>query len=675
MKYRQRKPKQRELHDASRGASDNCSCGFDNHVAWWWPYCIVAFAIMSRFWYVTSMESWWILHPDEIYQITEVAFSEVYGYGFRPYEYLPKPTHVVTSAENHTFRTGMFGLRSFLIPDMFAGVLLLESLVGGGSSPLVICKIFNVMVTSTLPMSVFTFVNRIFSCRLLAVIASALSAVELHLVVFGTHSLVNSFTSTFVFFSLAYLVHNDVKTELLSESWKGNVPKGHSQIETSQESETSAHAFSQVREYVFGTVRRLSKDKNNNSDLKKKASIPVSFNSRSAKSETPSSVYDHKRSPEMLEKVLAGFVMGALCYVRADTLLFSSVLLFVTSLATTISLKRLAFNAMYSCFGFLCSCALCAMYDYLRYGAYVISPLQWLHFNVLSGKAITLFDSQLNTSYITEFYRDPLGVILCALCVLYVVTASLKLRIQQPDVSTCINARLRQELAVSASFLLILLVFSVIGHREMRFIHNCFVLYSIVIAFVIHRVAAEYRTHPKAVQATILFLYVILSVNTFVNFPWMQTEEHQRWTYGIPRESFDLNQCIDSIRRQGDVTGVVIDGDIYDIGGFSVLKHDVPLIVKTYHEYFVYNKRKTNVFEISSSVRILNFFDDIFHESNTQYLVESVVSNTHFNYIISKHITTTLSPFFKQISQYGQFGVYKRTYNKAQLPTGSFKTR
>lgn len=52
-----------------------------------------------------------------------MAFTEVYGYGFRPYEYLPKPVNITNSAVNQTLQSGMYGLRSFLFPDVFALVL------------------------------------------------------------------------------------------------------------------------------------------------------------------------------------------------------------------------------------------------------------------------------------------------------------------------------------------------------------------------------------------------------------------------------------------------------------------------------------------------------------------------------------------------------------------------
>ena len=49
-----------------------------------------------------------------------VAFADVYGYGFYPYEYLKPPTNITTSAEKQLAKMGMYSLRSFLYPKMFS---------------------------------------------------------------------------------------------------------------------------------------------------------------------------------------------------------------------------------------------------------------------------------------------------------------------------------------------------------------------------------------------------------------------------------------------------------------------------------------------------------------------------------------------------------------------------
>ena len=56
-----------------------------------------------------------------------VAHSEVYGYGFRPYEYLPPPgsatINVTSELRAEEVKRGMYSLRSFLLPKLLAAVL------------------------------------------------------------------------------------------------------------------------------------------------------------------------------------------------------------------------------------------------------------------------------------------------------------------------------------------------------------------------------------------------------------------------------------------------------------------------------------------------------------------------------------------------------------------------
>lgn len=74
---------------------------------WFWP--VLALAFVARL----AVAAWGdvLLHPDEIYQYHEQAYRLVYGYGLVPWEYT-------------------FGIRSWLIPMVLAGVLSLGQILG-----------------------------------------------------------------------------------------------------------------------------------------------------------------------------------------------------------------------------------------------------------------------------------------------------------------------------------------------------------------------------------------------------------------------------------------------------------------------------------------------------------------------------------------------------------------
>lgn len=110
----------RELKSTSNRQDQDATL-FPRHFHW----IVFIFTLVFRIHYVIQKENWWILHPDEIYQTLEVANSEIYGYGFRPYEYLPPPdinNSNVTVARKHEWQLGMYSLRSFLLPRIFAHV-------------------------------------------------------------------------------------------------------------------------------------------------------------------------------------------------------------------------------------------------------------------------------------------------------------------------------------------------------------------------------------------------------------------------------------------------------------------------------------------------------------------------------------------------------------------------
>ena len=75
-----------------------------------------------------------------LHVFVSVAFSEVYGYGFRPYEYLPPPpTNTTIPTEQHDLRSGMYALRSFIYPSIFTVVLTVARYLGVDGNPLLVC--------------------------------------------------------------------------------------------------------------------------------------------------------------------------------------------------------------------------------------------------------------------------------------------------------------------------------------------------------------------------------------------------------------------------------------------------------------------------------------------------------------------------------------------------------
>lgn len=53
---------------------DTCCCGCSSSLACWLPWSVAIVTAAVRISYVTSHDSYWILHPDEVYQSIEGTF-------------------------------------------------------------------------------------------------------------------------------------------------------------------------------------------------------------------------------------------------------------------------------------------------------------------------------------------------------------------------------------------------------------------------------------------------------------------------------------------------------------------------------------------------------------------------------------------------------------------------
>ncbi len=69
-----------------------------------------------------------------------VAHSEVYGYGFRPYEFLSpcQAGTVLSTAQTQEAALGMYSLRSFLYPRIYVALFEIKELLGLKCTPFLV---------------------------------------------------------------------------------------------------------------------------------------------------------------------------------------------------------------------------------------------------------------------------------------------------------------------------------------------------------------------------------------------------------------------------------------------------------------------------------------------------------------------------------------------------------
>ena len=75
-----------------------------------------------------------------------MAHSEVYGFGFRTYEYLPEkiPGYHMNAARAQEVMLGMFSLRSFMLPHLISAIMFLVDKFGLPASPFLVSPFYNV---------------------------------------------------------------------------------------------------------------------------------------------------------------------------------------------------------------------------------------------------------------------------------------------------------------------------------------------------------------------------------------------------------------------------------------------------------------------------------------------------------------------------------------------------
>ncbi|KAL5016409.1 hypothetical protein ScPMuIL_005998 [Solemya velum] len=645
------------------GGGEKCGCGMDKAFPMWTPYGVLALTLAIRLYHVSCKANWWILHPDEIFQSVEVAFSEVYGYGFRPYEYLPPPTNVTSPAEEQEMENGMYSLRSFLYPRIFMVAFGIARWIGIGEKPFLIGKIFHAAVTSLLPVSVYRFVRQTHGCHCLSSIACVAVASSLHLTILGTHTLVNSFLSPVFFFAMSLLspalVHtNDIKP--IDRRAGGEIVGGQS-VKHDASCKTGK-----------GVVYSDNIQCHNNANMESKTELPVSTG----------------KVEYYLKHLLCGFMLGVVCYIRIDMCI--TLALISMSLVLTFSTVRDAF----SCFeeisasgvGLLFALTLGGYEDHSRYGLWFLSPIQWLKFNFITDLSATLYGLQSPWMYVEEIFLEGSFI-----AVLYFVSAFVLIfNIVKKEEKLAIDLQLTLSMVLSSGALF--LVYSRVGHKEVRFLHDFIVLQIIVVSSAGHLIL--HRLGPIFNKRTSFIIYAILSchvINTLYQFPNHSTETRKKWAYKSNTISADLNACIDFVSSREDVRGVLIDGSIYATGGFSLLRKDIPILIRIHHEYHEYGKksialRNRHGLEHSSQLRVVSRLTDFVDISNVLYLKKILLERNEYNYLVVKNADVEKYSVLGYEREYsvGHFTVLARDVSKKEqlellklgndMPVGSNST-
>ncbi|XP_041347448.1 uncharacterized protein LOC121367376 isoform X2 [Gigantopelta aegis] len=662
-----------------------------------WVVCLVTIVIRVN--YVINPENWWILHPDEIFQSLEVAHSEVFGYGFRAYEYLPGTLDARDSGVREgELNLGMSSMRSFLYPRFYILVSWLADVCRLQVSPFLLWKVAHTCITSLLPLAVYSFAVVFYKKKNpahdIGVIAAILVASNVHLSVFGTHTLVNSFLATPVFWALSVIweileppgqdpdeayesptrdtgseskMKKGITTAPLSNNTMPILQNGHAvSADVSHENITdestpnklfvflSSGISLQLINKCFSMTTKVASRRTRSSQMMHKSGFKT----------TAVSDQIEVRNPGRL--LVASFVLIICYYVRIDVAVVS----FVTIVTHVTKLSSRSVPSLCVCVcGSVLALFLAIVEDSFSYKFLVVSPYNWLQFNVFKDLSSAVFGRMDCSKYLSDIFVD--GTVSTSIsCVMLLMFLFNLIRTMQPlsdDLKVCwVNT-----LKLFVSLVILLALYSTKGHKEMRFMHNFLVLlclfYSAIFVIFIKLVI---EMSSRQAFAFGLSLYIL---GQWFQFPSPDGATNTFLTFESSRDSQHIIQCMDYLRQQRDVTGVFIDGHIHTSGGYSALHKDVPIISLVHYEFFEFDKDAARSTPSIALFHTKNITVKTFSETsnfitmhNTPLLLRELILNKHYNYLILGVNRQFIQVGYHEVYRSGIVRILKRLRDPAQ---------
>ena len=454
-------------------------------------------------------------------------------------------------------------------------------------------------------------------------IASTFCAFSVHLSVLGTHTVVNSFLSPFVIFAITPILERISSFRLSTNTPIAKIiQNGHVGLKNNDSNGNipNGDAMKLKDRNACKTNGHLTRD-----SIDKQADLSIGK--------------DHGSS-YLLPLYVSGCVLGLSCYIRIDVIFFISTII-LSFLSISFRIENTKATAKYLVtlgVGLLCGISIGGLEDYNRYGQFFLSPIQWYNFNLRNNVSGVLFGRHHGSWYLEElFYPDIVTGLFYALS-----AAMLAHMVIQRSTSASESTEKALAFQFICSCLVLLFAYSLVDHKELRFVHNVDVILIILMSCALHRFICftrQYFLTEVQTKGMTCFIIGIFILNSFSTFPSSSSNSESPWIYKRAQESADVNQCLDFIGSQDDVTGLVLDSSLYFSGGMAILNKDVPLVVLIHAEYHVYDPsvRPKSQFSqpMSDRLRIINRFSDYIYGTNVYYLTRLLYKDNQYNYIVT----------------------------------------
>lgn len=503
-------------------------------------------------------------------------------------------------------------------------------------------------VSSLLPMAVYQFTMTLYRSHDSSVLACVLVAFSVHISVFATHTLISSFLSPLVFFTLPPMLSIfQLDSEIDDEDEnKDCEPQEKSVIIKKNHSPANCNHQKPRINFFYNTCHYKIKKKKINSTTK-----------------TVNEKYHHL--------FFSGFFIGIFIYIRFDLLIFyislSLPLVIVHWCKFLSSFWKLILIVLGFCLGIFVG----ATDDYYSYNSFFISPYQWFMFNVFKDFSSTLFGRSDMGFYIKHILLHNISMVtmFLATCLTLVIS------IIKQDIFS--QTQTKNTLCLLLSTTIMFISYTLKGHKEVRFLHNFIVLLMVIYSttfITIWQYLQARLSFLISKTATALLAMLVLIFYTghqWCIFPGIKS--FGDWNYLNNQQSGHANECLYYISQQKDVSGVFFDQSLHTSGAYSLLHLDVPMLtliqrefyefthatkihIRRHHNWLANQNPANDTVTIYALCNISNYVSIY----NTQYLLKHLITRSEYNYILLKKSRQFIQLGFKQVFESGSMRVLKR---------------
>lgn len=500
---------------------------------------------------------------------------------------------------------------------------------------------FHASITSCLSLSVYVFCKVVTGNHDLSMISCILVASSTHLWVFGTHTLLNSFLSPFVFLVIGYLI-KFITTVFVEKNDNGNVQEKRNALQhNNNNNDYNIHTMNNCN-----GIHRCNKQV----DTSKYESVQIGRNEF-----------------RVYHVFIVGYFSGLFVYIRPDLLsLFICVLLPYMPRVLTHLKAILSSFVIYICIsGCVTGILTGVLEDFLSYGSFVVTPFQWISFNVFNGYAKRMFGTMPTLYYLQIFFGNNI--------LIYLSVSIFFVTIYTFNKTSVLYDFLRK---TSLTFICMFLMYSLQGHKEARFLHDTIVLFCICSGLLLYILVQQLSLEVSIFSSKRLTQQVCLCCLLFCfissqhqSMPNSIDNSVKDWTYEGKTDSHDVNVCLDFIGRQSDVTGVFVDRDIHMTGGYTVLRQNVPwfsLINTEFREFSKESRLAVWSFYGYREISITSQVSNYIHIQNTPFLLKCMIRQKEYNYLVMKTTRQFITRGYVEVFKYGTMRVLKRLFDSQE---------